>query len=61
MDKEGETERVPLTEEPWCGKEEDGGGDARRFPFRSREEEETLPGGSELVSDISEFLEDSVK
>jgi len=59
MDKE-EAEGDPPTEEPWRGKDEGGGGDARRFPLRFEVEEETLPGGSESVSDISEFLEDGV-
>ena len=47
------------TEELRFGKEENGGGDAGRFPFRFKLEEETCLGGSESASDVSEFLEDT--
>ena len=39
---------------------EDGGGDARCFPFRFNVEEGARSGGSDSASDTSEFLEDGV-
>ena len=59
MDKEEEAELDSLTGEPWFEREE-GGGDARRFPFRFEVEEGTIFGGSESASDIPEFLRDGV-